>query len=159
MQIPAFPRYSVSNMGGVRNDDTGRYMLFQQNQHGNVHVGLMCGGVQCKRSVPLLVARAFVPRHPQEAFDTPINLNGDRWDNAADNLVWRPRWFALKYHQQFQEPPRGFDVPIVEVKSGEVFDTSWIAATKYGLLDSEIVTATMCRSYVWPTYQEFRTVA
>lgn len=157
--IAGFPRYAVSNMGKVRNEDTGRLMVFQQNQHGNIHVGLMAAGRQCKRSVPLLVARAFVPRPIHQAFDTPINLDGDRWNNASYNLAWRPRWFALKYHHQFHEEPAGFAVPIQEVKSGEIFDNSWHAATKYGLLDREIFTATMNQTYVWPTYQVFRTVA
>lgn len=156
--IPEFQSYSVSSLGRVRNEDTGRYMALAQNQHGIVHVGLCRGKVQFKRSVPLLVARAFLPIPTNPSFDSPIQLDGDRINVAADNLAWRPKWFAVKYHLQFHFPPGGFIVPIVEIGTGETFRNSWEAATKYGLLDREIFLATINRTYVWPTYQEFRVI-
>lgn len=156
-RILEFPGYSVGDEGHVRNDETGRFMALLVNQHGVVSVGLTSNRIQHKRSLALLVAEAFIPRLPQhEAFDTPINLNGDRLDNRVVNLMWRPRWFAVKYFQQFKDPARGFVVPIEEVTTGERFANSWEASTKYGLLDREIMIATMNRTYVWPTYQKFR---
>ena len=68
-----------------------------------VFVGLFRDQEQYKRSVALLVAKAFL-KQPSEFFDTPINLNGDRLDNQVINLMWRPRWFAIKYNRQFREP-------------------------------------------------------
>lgn len=155
-QIAEFPQYSISNDGQVRNENTGRIMVLTRNQHGVVQVGLMKNGIQYKRGVALLVAKAFLDPHPLEAFNTPINVNGDRCDNSIENLMWRPRWFAVAYHKQFHEEPQGFREPVVDIQTGEHFPTSWDAAVKYGLLDKEIKTATINRTYVWPTYQEFR---
>lgn len=159
IRISKFPGYSVNEEGLVRNDDTGRIMMLSQNQHGVVQVGLMRDRVQYKRGVALLVANAFLDRPRTPAFDTPINLNGDRTDNHVDNLTWRPRWFAITYHRQFFDEPCGFREPIIDIKTKEVFPTSWEAAIKYGLLDKEILIATLNRTYVWPTYQEFRVIA
>lgn len=156
--IPDFPDYSVSSLGRVRNDATGRVMALNVNQRGIVIVGMMRGDRQHKRSVPLLVAHAFLPSPPSDAFDTPINLDGDRHNNEAENLAWRPRWFAIKYAQQFHRGDTGIETPIMEIKTRERFDNSWQAATKYGLLDKEIQVATFNRTYVWPTYQEFRSI-
>lgn len=155
--IPEFPGYSVSDTGDVRNDDTGRILTPSPNQTGVAQVGLMRDKVQYKRGVALLVASAFL-QPENEAFNTPINLNGDRMDNHVDNLEWRPRWFAITYHRQFHNDLRGFRKPIVEINTGEEFPTSWDAATKYGLIDREIMLAALNRTYVWPTYQEFRLI-
>lgn len=155
--IPEFPGYSVSEKGEVRNDDTDRVLTPTPNQHGVAQVGLMKDRVQYKRGVALLVAQAFVEQ-PADTFNTPINLNGDRMDNHADNLMWRPRWFAITYHRQFHNDLRGFRRPIEEINTGEEFETSWDAAVKYGLIDREIMLATLNRTYVWPTYQEFRVI-
>jgi len=155
--IREFPGYSVSDEGLVRNDDTDRLMARCVNQFDIVHVGLSKLGVQYKRSVPILVANAFIKK-PRESFTTPINLDGDRWNNRASNILWRPRWFARKYFQQFAFEPAGIRRPIVEVNTGEEFPNSWAAALKYGLLDLEILDAAVNRTYVWPTYQMFEII-
>lgn len=156
--IDEFPAYSVSREGMVRSDKTDRIMTLTQNQYGVVQVGLMLRGIQYKRGVALLVARAFLDPPVPPSFNTPINLDGDRLHNSADNLIWRPRWFAIKYHQQFHNGKYGFDEPIMEINTRETFPNSWEAAVQYGLLDREIMIATLNRTYVWPTYQEFRLI-
>lgn len=154
--IERFPEYSVSNYGRVRSNKSGRILSTSPNQFGVVQVGLMKDGVQYHRSVPLLVAKAFIPIKPGP-FDTPINLDGDRLNNRVDNLVWRPRWFAIKYNRQFRFPyPDRIDRPIVDKKTGEVSNNSLDCACRYGLLEEEIVISILTRTYVWPTYQEFR---
>lgn len=156
--IPEFNNYEVSDGGQVRNKDTGRIMGLTQNQNGVVQVGMMRNRCQYRRGVALLVASAFLDPPPNDAYNTPINLDGVRTHNHVDNLAWRPRWFAVKYHQQFHNGKRGFDNPIRDTKTGEVFPTSWDAAMKYGLLDREIMIATLNRTYVFPTFQEFELV-
>lgn len=153
--VPEFPGYSVSEDGRVRNEETNHILTPTKNQHGVAQVGLMLNAVQHKRGVALMVANAFL-KPSLEAFNTPINLDGDRFNNHVDNLMWRPRWFAITYHRQFHNDLRGFTEPIIEIKTKEVFPTSWEAAIKYGLIDREIFVATSNRTYVWPTYQEFR---
>lgn len=160
-EIPRFPGYSVSNLGRVRNDETGRFMTPLRNSRKtvSVSVGLTKNFIQHKRAVSLLVANAFLPPPPNEAFDTTINLDGDRTNNEVGNLVWRPRWFAIKYFLQFRNPQmRGFYTPVEEVTTGEIFETSWFAAIKFGLIDTDIFIATMNGLCVWPTQQWFRQV-
>lgn len=128
-----------------------------RNQRGVIYVGLMKHGNQYKKAVAHLVAQTFLLDPYNEAFDTVINLDGDRSNNCVENLQWRPMWFTRKYFRQFEpDAPRGFDSPIEDILSGETFDTSWQAAIKYGLLDREILLATLNRTYVWPTFQRFR---
>ena len=150
-----FPGYSVSDHGRVRTDKTGRILALNENQYGLVQVGLMRDGVQYHRSVPLLVAKAFIPRETGP-FDTPINLDGDRHNNHVDNLAWRPRWFAIKYNQQFRRP---YENPIfskiMDLKTGEISENSFECARRYGLLEQDLVLSILNRTYVWPTYQEF----
>lgn len=156
-----FPSYAVSDYGRIINKDTERIKVPSLNQNGVAHVLLMQNLKQFRRSVALLVAKAFLPVPKVEHFDTPINLNGDRLDNRAANLAWRPRWFAIKYHQQFfQDDPehRGFNQPVELIQTGERFETSWDAAVKYGLLDKEIFVATFNQTYVFPTGHRFRVI-
>ena len=156
-RIHSFPIYSVSNTGLVRNDKTGRQLTRLVNQAGVVNVGLTKNHTQYKRAVALLVAKAFLTVVLQDTFDTPINLNGDRFDNRADNLAWRPRWFAFKYHHQFDEDPlSGYRVENVE--TGEQFESTWDAAVRLGLLQSDIAISVHTGRRVWPTDQTFRVI-
>jgi hypothetical protein len=115
----------------------------------------MRDGQQWHRSVPLLVAKAFITQ-TSGAFDTPINLDGNRHNNYVENLVWRPRWFAIKYNRQFREP---YDLPLmtplVDLKTGEISVNSRECFKQYGLLEQDLVLSVLNRTYVWPTYQEF----
>lgn len=157
-KIQGFPDYSVSDSGLVRSDKSGRILRLSENQYGVMNVGMMKNGEQRHRSVPLLVAKAFLP-NKRPAFDTPINLDGNRHNNRLENLAWRPRWFAAKYNRQFRD---GFRYPIEEkirdTKSGEIYESTLDAAMKNGLLEEEIVFAILNHNYVWPTYQEFEIV-
>lgn len=157
--IPTFSRYSVSDLGRVRNDTTDRIMRLTRNSHGVYQVGLRQGHGQKKRSVPLLVASAFVEKPGftgREQFNTPIHLDGSRSNNRADNLMWRPHWFAVKYSQQFNGPIIDEMYPIIELKTQERFVNAFSAAISFGLLQMEIIDAIIKRTYVWPTFQEFR---
>jgi len=154
-EITNFDNYSISNYGRVRSEKSERILAQSQNQFGVVYVGLVRDGKQYHRSVPLLVARAFIPNQ-LEAFDTPINLNGDRYDNRVENLAWRPRWFAIRYNQQFRDPYMDPILdPIKDLKTNEVSENSFEAAISYGLLESDLFLSILDRTYVWPTYQQF----
>jgi NUMOD4 motif len=153
--IPGFPDYSVSDLGRVRADKSGRILRVNQNQYGLVQVGLMHEGVQRHRSVPLLVAKAFLPELPGP-FSTPINLDGDRHNNQVSNLMWRPRWFAVKYNQQFRhryEYP--IDDMIINLETNEISENSFECCKRYGLLEEHLVQSINLRTYCWPTFYQF----
>ena len=163
--IPSFPGYSVSDTGLVRNDETERVLVRLVNPHGNVYVGLVHDGQQFNRSVARLVAEAFLPRHHYHAFDTPINLDGDRTHLGVTNLMWRPRWFAVKYHQQFKKV-WSENRAIVDVDSGARYRNSMYAAKTHGLLALNVFEWALMYDYymdkevegVFPTNQRFRLV-
>lgn len=157
-QLGSFPDYEIHDSGAVRRLRTGRPVAPSINQQGNLYVGLSRDKQQHKRSLALLVAMQFLDRPPNSRFDTPIHLDGDKKNCVADNLMWRPRHFAIKYHQQFWNGKRGFIVPVYEVNSGETFKTSWVAALKYGLIDHDILTAAINRTVVFPTGMHFRPI-
>ena len=154
-EIPDFPRYSVSDQGQVRNDHTGRILKLSMNQYNLLTVGMMYCGTQFRRSVPLLVADAFVPGGT-EVFNTPINLDGDRFNCRANNLTWRPLWFAVKYNRQFAD---GFSTyitrPIRNINTGEEFPDSFECSKWYGVLEWDLFQSIEQRTYVWPLYQQF----
>lgn len=155
-EIPAFPGYSVSTTGLVRNDKTERNVARCVNQRGIVYVGLCRDGRQYKRSLPVLVLEAFSLR-PSFKFDTPINLDGNRSNNDISNLMWRPRWFALKYATQFLYNSVGrISDPVEIVETKEVFENSWHASTTLGVLDHEIAISVMTKNWVYPLRQHFR---
>jgi hypothetical protein len=132
-------------------------MALLVNQHGVVNVGLTKKCVQYKRAVGLLVATAFIDKGDLgESFDCPINLDGDRYNNRAMNLAWRPRWFATKYFQQIEEAHFNDRYPIEELKTRNRFESPWDAALKYGLLQVDILLSVCNGDPVWPTRQVFR---
>jgi hypothetical protein len=157
-KIRGFRDYSVSDTGLIRSEKSGNTLSLYENQYGVVCVGLMREGKQYHRSVTLLVARAFLPgRNPP--FDTPINLDGNRYNNCVENLAWRPRWFAAKFNRQFRHPyPHPINRPIKNTKTGETFENSAEAVKHYGILEEDLVLSIMNRTVVWPLFQEFEVI-
>lgn len=157
-EIDYFPGYCVSNHGRVRNESNGYIMAQLINQSGVTYVGLNKLGIQHRRAVALLVARAYVPHEPLQgsAFDTPTHLDGDLNNNRADNLIWRPKWFAMRYHRQFHIPRQRLPYAIQEIETNEIFETPLAAAKRFGLLEHDLLTSIYNEEFVWPTYQRFR---
>lgn len=153
-RIPEFPKYSVSNTGYVRNDETGRLMSELVNQAGVVNVGLTNQKVQYKRSVALLVAYTFIETRQHPAWDCPINLDGDRHNNDIRNLMWRPRWFATKYFQQFNDEHIS-RTPVEDLTTEICYEDSWHAATTLGLLYKEVLESAYHQTPVWPIHHQF----
>lgn len=154
VEIPEFPDYDVGSSGKVRNAFTGRVLRATANQSGLVYVGLMdVDGVQRQRSLALLVARAFIPQ-PMEHWDTPINLDGNRWDCSVGNLVWRTRWYALHYHRQFLFAPV-IDQAIRNIETHEMYANSREAAIRFGLLEAEISASIFQCTYASPGFHRF----
>lgn len=156
VKVPEFDDYSINPLGQVRKDrPRGRLVCVRVNQYGVPYVGMITNGAQCTRSLPLLVAKMFVPQ-PSEYFDTPINLDGDRLNCRADNLMWRPRTYAEHYVRQFKEPySNPINAPIREVETDEEYPNSLAAACSNGLLEREVVLSILNRTVAWPTYQKF----
>jgi hypothetical protein len=153
--VEEFSDYSVNPLGQVRNNQSGRLLHTRINQFGVPYVGMTQGYGQFNRSLPRLVAAAFIPQ-PNEIFDTPINLDGDRTNCRVDNLAWRPRWYAVYYNNQFKERYHNpIDAPVRETETDEEFPDSLTAACNYGLLEREVVLSILNNTLAWPTFQKF----
>lgn len=171
-EISEFPGYLVSDHGFVMNEQTQTIVKPTAKPGSDMlMVGLMGERdgrrVQFKRSLTLLVARAYLPEPSNDAFDTPINLDGNRANNHYTNLMWRPLWFARQYSKQFKdlEDPHFrkmhqhyFDQMIVDVETHVTYDNIWTAARHHGLLAQHIWIAMATNGYVVPTGQIFREV-
>lgn len=154
--IQGFPGYSVNPLGQVRRDRSGRVLRPKVNQYGVPYIGLMRDWDQKQRSLPLLVANTFLERGPLDAFDTPINLDGNRLNCSVENLMWRPRWFAVLYNQQFRDRYHSpIEAPIRDETEEEVLQGSLAVSMRYGLLERDVVLSILNRTYAWPTYQVF----
>lgn len=139
LPIEGFPEYVVSSLGYIKNIHTERILSPSIVQGDTPIVGLMCDGVQYKRSLSRLVALAFLPEPDRDDFNTPIHLDGDKMNCSLENLAWRPRAFAINFHMERKNPiyPNwNEDVRLMDTY--EIFSTPAEAAVKYGVLERDI---------------------
>lgn len=158
-KIESFKDYSVSNLGRVKNDVTGRVLAVVRDRNGSTSVGLFKDRHLHRRSLSLLVATAFLKEPRERSFNCPINLDGNRSNNQVDNLMWRPRWFAIKYTRQFHDEWSHYPdyiYPVEEVNTKQRFDSCWEASTTQGILVHDVHLSTETDLCVWPTRQTFR---
>lgn len=142
-ELDEFPDYAVSNFGEIHNIKTGMPRKTSINQQGIVKISLYVGRELITRSVAVLVAEAFCEGQT-EFFNTPIHLDGDRENCRSDNLMWRPRWFAVQYHRQFQSPEfHASDVHIIDLDSGKEYYSVKDACMDLGLYHNDVY-----RSYI-----------
>lgn len=155
--IPAFPKYEVGSDGHIRSVKSQRVLQPSHTQQGHLKVNLVKNKETYTRNVNHIVAKAFLPEPTRPDFISIIHLDGNKENCSAINLMWRPRYFAVKYHQQFETPMFAKSkVPVVDIRTGEKYATIQEAVVKCGLLFTDIMIAAHELTYVWPTYQEFR---
>lgn len=129
--VQDFPKYVVSPEGVVKNKKRDTIVKTRQNRQGIAMVSLMGDDARHTRSVALLVAQAYLMPPKNPAYNSIIYLDGDRTNCAARNLMWRPRWYAVRYHKMFERDP--IDVSVMIEDTGEIFGTLREACMKYGL--------------------------
>lgn len=88
--LKGYERYSVSNLGNVRNDISGKLLSKRKASNGYLRVNLRTGTQKYEKPavvhVHRLVADAFIP---QIAGKTYVNhIDGDKENNAVFNLEW-----------------------------------------------------------------------
>ena len=127
-----FPKYVVSPDGKVKNHERDAIVLHQVNRQG-IHMVKLTNedGVRKTKSVALLVAQAYLAPPKNHLYNSMIHLDGDRSNLNARNLMWRPRWYAIRYHQMFNLDP--IDISVMIEDTGEVFGTIRDLCVKYGL--------------------------
>jgi hypothetical protein len=153
--IPKASNYLLSTLGNVESRKTGQPITSSQNQQGVEKITLYQDKHYLTMSVALLVAQTFLPDPPRDDFTTPIQLDGDRSNCRVDNLMWRPRWFAVRYHQERRnEPFPNWTRPFEIIDTNEVFYHPRDCAVIYGLLegtDLGIHNAILNEKCIFPT--------
>lgn len=142
-----YPGYNVSDRGRISKvvDVSGgvRYVPISINQNGHRFVPLrMPNGKLKQRVVNKLVAEAFLPPEPSHIMESVIHLDGNRAHLNVENLAWRPRWFATKFHSQFNKrmdfPEDG---PIRDTTEGVVYKNVQHVAHTFGVLMTDVYSA------------------
>ena len=154
-EIEGFPDYMVGETGEIVNVATGGMPLQQsRNNQGLPKITLVYNHRPYTRSPAVLVAKAFVMPE-REDFDTVIHLNNDRLDCRAENLRWRPRWFAIAFHKQFNRESIHLDhVPVMDVNDKRYhYACPKDAVMALGILYKDIVLSTTNETYTFPTMQ------
>lgn len=139
--IPDFPGYEVSNTGLIRNEET-QYTLGQyENGSGFLQVVMSVSGKNHARAVHKLVAQAFVNFGGGD--QVPVHIDYDRHNNHADNLEWKPLWFANKRTRQHNRTTPLDNRPIRIIETGEVFENSLECAKAISGLEELILNTAM----------------
>lgn len=155
-ELDEFPDYAVNELGEVHNIKTGMPRRTSVNQQGIVKISLYQGRELITRSVAVMVAEAFVDGQTS-LFNTPIHLDGDRLNCSAENLMWRPRWFAVQYHRQFLSSEFHATAPaLVELTTGVEYDSPKDACMALGLYYNDVYRSYVNETYVAMTRHEFR---
>lgn len=157
-ELEEFPNYAISENGDIANIKSGMPRKISINQQGVAKITLYdTEGRLITRGVAKMVAEAFVPKPDAETFDTPIHLDGEQLNCRADNLVWRPRWFAIKFHKQFRfEDFHSARGTFIELDSEEVYDSIKDICVRNGLYWQDVVKSVTEETFVFPTWQNFR---
>lgn len=89
--------YSVSNLGNVRNDLTGKILKPQLNHHNYLRVRLWKDAKAKGYFIHRLVAFAFIPNPDPDNFPEVNHLDEDKGNNCVENLEWCNRKYNANY--------------------------------------------------------------
>lgn len=158
--VEGFPDYLIDRNGTVYTEASGLKRKPSKTRDGAMKITLYRDGKPYTKSLSLLVAKTWVYNDfDPDIFDTPIHLDNDQENNHADNLAWRPRWFAVKYQRQYwNEEFRFSRVVVREKRSGIVYDTIMQACQYYGYLYMDVLKSCTKHESVFPTWKEFEFV-
>lgn len=158
--IEGFPDYVIDRDGSVYNANTGLKRKPSATQRGSLKITLFLEGRAYTKSLALLVAKAWLYNdHDPEIFDTPIHLDNDNLNPNVNNLKWRPRWFAVKYHAQYWNTEFRFSqIPVQDVQTGVIYQGLIEPCQRFGLLYSDVLDSCNRGTEVFPTFKTFKYV-
>jgi len=152
--IPEFTMYNISSFGRVFNNRTQKIMKTSHTPHGHVKITLRSdwSSERFTRSVAKIVAECFV-LPPNILCDAVVILDGNLDNVAAENLVWRPRWFEWKYTRQLKEnqPLQYHNLYVYDKIYEQEYDSVIHAGMSVGLLFVDIWRSTYMGNPIFPT--------
>jgi hypothetical protein len=95
--IDEYDNYSVSNLGNVRNDNTGMSLKAGVTRNGYLQFHLSKNGECIKHYIHRLVAKAFIPNPENKPFVDHV------FNNVTDNRVEKLRWCTKEENQRNQQ--------------------------------------------------------
>ena len=118
--IDGFPSYEVSNLGRIRNKNTGHILKPQLNTRtGYLQVGLFVDKKHKSIYIHRLVAENFIGKRPPKK---DINhIDGDKFNNKSSNLEYCTRRENIEHSYINGLNPIKIKIKIIE--TGEVFDS------------------------------------
>ena len=97
-KIDGYDNYEISNLGNVRNTDTGRVFKPCKNRDGYLHVCLSKNGTQKDFRIHRLIALYFIPNPDNlreidhiDRNKTNNSISNLRWISKSNNLRNRPK--------------------------------------------------------------------
>jgi hypothetical protein len=152
-RIPFGNGYYVSNRGQVRSE-TAMLQIGSVND-GSLSVVLTSEKTSRPYLVRRLVAEAFCAKLGPNC-GTVVHLDGDKTHCDANNLVWRPRWYAWQYCHQFNTPIRSdWMRPVFNIRLDEEFNSVIQAGMYYGILWKEVYRSAIEHVSIFPHGFEF----
>lgn len=156
--IPDFPDYMIGDQGNVFNKRLNRTMATSLTKWGTVKISLINReGNRRTMGVIYLVAEAFVEKPNMSEYNTSvcdhvIVKNGDPTNISAENLAWRPRWFAWKYVAQFRKewPSHYHNLAVINRKTGRIYRNIIEAGIDDGVLFHDIWRSTYSGAFIFP---------
>ncbi len=84
--IEGFENYSVSDLGNVRNNKTGRIMKTRFNHEGYIIIDIRVNKQRYTKRVHILMAIAFITNHDGKS--CVDHIDNDKSNNKISNLRW-----------------------------------------------------------------------
>jgi len=160
-RIPEFPNYIINDRGEIFNLSADQYMRVYPNTYGHMRITLtnVETGKRYDRGVAKLVAEAFV-EPPNDLCTRVMILDGQLFHVSAQNLVWRPMWFVMRYSRQLKRdhPAHYSNLRIKNVETGKRYDNIIECAMAEGLLFDDVWRSTFSGAKIFPYGDTFEIV-
>lgn len=126
--VPEYEQYKVSNHGRLYNSLSGNYIKGSITNHGVRALNIETSGTKTKLSVPVLVARLFIPDY-KEGVRIRF-LDGDKLNAHVDNLE-PDDWLSREPRESTIEP-RPWATRVRIIDWDQEFDSVRLAADALG---------------------------
>lgn len=157
-KIPGFNNYEISSFGQIYRRDRDIMMRPSHTLTGHVKISLICDydGERYTKGVAQMVAEAFVAP-PTGLCSQVVMLDGNLDNLVAENLMWRPPWFAWMYVRQLKtlQPQHYLNLKIRNVDTGVIYDSIIEAGMTEGLLFDDVWRSTYSGDRIFPFGHEY----